>query len=139
MMTGWLLEEVYKLFQDKVRNQEAVSCSFGGAHCGMPPEITVTTKDGFGNRHTLILAATEINHDDNTRVVRRLRLMGVQEAADFLGISRQRLYYLRTHNRYFPSPVAVLAVGPVWCAEDIEKFQENRDRRPGRPKKEKEK
>jgi len=49
----------------------------------------------------------------------QLRLAGIAEVAEMLGVSR------RTAARYanrseFPAPVARLRAGPVWLADDIE-------------------
>jgi len=49
----------------------------------------------------------------------QLRLAGLAEVAEILGVSR------RTAARYanrsdFPTPVARLRAGPVWLAEDVE-------------------
>jgi hypothetical protein len=58
-------------------------------------------------------------------------LVGVSEVARILGVSRQRACALQQH-RYFPSPVAVLACGPIWRLDDLRAFQEIWPRRPGR-------
>lgn len=52
--------------------------------------------------------------------VRRIRLMGAHEIRVRLGgISRQRVYQI-TSRADFPEPVADLAQGKVWAAEDVE-------------------
>ncbi|GGM12249.1 MULTISPECIES: helix-turn-helix transcriptional regulator [Micromonospora] len=52
----------------------------------------------------------------------RLRLMGTHEIRVRLGgISRQRVYEL-TMRRNFPEPVAELAQGKVWLAEDVDRW-----------------
>lgn len=66
---------------------------------------------------------------------RRIRLMGVGEAAWCLGVTVQRLHVVR-QDPDFPSPVAVLRCGIIWRAADIEKYAATRERRPGRKKKE---
>jgi prophage regulatory protein len=51
-----------------------------------------------------------------------LHLMGTHEIRVRLGdISRQRAYQLTT-RRDFPAPVANLAMGSVWLAEDVEEW-----------------
>jgi hypothetical protein len=60
-------------------------------------------------------------------------LAGVTEVADMLGISRQRLHALRARDD-FPSPVAMLAAGPVWRKGDLTTFAEGWQRKPGRPR-----
>ena len=65
----------------------------------------------------------------------KTRLMGVLEAAWCLGVSRQRASQL-SYRPDFPLPLAELAMGPVWLADDIEQYAADRDRRSGRPRKE---
>jgi predicted DNA-binding transcriptional regulator AlpA len=52
---------------------------------------------------------------------RSLRFVGAHEIRVLLagGISRQRVYQL-TSRPDFPAPVADLAMGKVWLAEDVE-------------------
>ena len=59
------------------------------------------------------------------------QLLGTQEVAAMLGVSRQRLYELRSSGR-FPEPVAELAATPLWLRSAIAAFIELWDRRPGR-------
>lgn len=67
-----------------------------------------------------------------------LRLMGAAEIAEFLGLaSRQRVWQMRqAASLNFPAPVAELRVGPVWLAEDIERWAPTWKRQRGRPRKE---
>jgi predicted DNA-binding transcriptional regulator AlpA len=51
----------------------------------------------------------------------RLRLVGAAEIRAMLGVSKQRVYQITT-KKGFPDPVAVLAMGKVWLAEDVEKW-----------------
>jgi prophage regulatory protein len=55
------------------------------------------------------------------------RLVGAAEIRGMLGgVSKQRVYQITTKKGY-PDPVAVLQVGKVWLAEDVEKWiEENR-------------
>lgn len=64
----------------------------------------------------------------------RIRLMGPGEVNAFLGISHQRVLLLRKRPE-FPAPAAVLECGPIWLAEDIEAYAVVRNRKPGRPRK----
>jgi predicted DNA-binding transcriptional regulator AlpA len=51
---------------------------------------------------------------------KKIRLMGSAEIAVRLGgVSRARIYQI-TQRRSFPEPVAALAMGNVWLAEDVE-------------------
>ncbi len=51
---------------------------------------------------------------------RRLRLVGTQEIRQLLGgVSKTRAAQI-TGRRDFPEPVAVLAAGKIWLADDVE-------------------
>lgn len=63
-----------------------------------------------------------------------LRLVGVAEIADIMGLSNQRVSQLWREHPLFPAPVAELRMGPVWLTDDIETFI-NIPRRSGRPRK----
>lgn len=73
-----------------------------------------------------------------TSLFGELRLMGTAEVAAHLGLGhRSRVQQLRQAEALgFPPPVASLRMGPVWLAQDIEKWAEGWDRKPGRPRKE---
>ena len=68
---------------------------------------------------------------------RRLRepavpeLVGIQEVAELLEVTKQRASSLR-HLASFPQPVAQLASGPIWLRSDLTTFERSWDRRPGR-------
>jgi prophage regulatory protein len=63
--------------------------------------------------------------------VRRPRLVGTQEIRVRLGgVSRQRVYQL-TRRADFSQPVAELAQGSVWLAEDVDRWIASRRTRPG--------
>lgn len=57
----------------------------------------------------------------------KLRVMGAAEIAERLKITRQRAYQLSS-RRDFPEPIAHLAMGQVWDAEDVEAWI--REKRP---------
>ena len=60
-------------------------------------------------------------------------LVGVAEAAELLGVSRQQVHRL-ARRPDFPAPVAQLKAGKIWRREDVEQWaQEHAGRRPGRP------
>lgn len=62
---------------------------------------------------------------------KKLNLMGAHEIRVRLGgISRQRVYQI-TSKRDFPAPVAELAMGNVWLAEDVEAWIAARPPRAG--------
>lgn len=54
-------------------------------------------------------------------VVGKLRLVASQEVQEMLGVSRTRAYQI-TNSKTFPDPVAVLSVGRIWRAEDVERW-----------------
>ena len=63
-------------------------------------------------------------------MVAEMRLVGTHEIRAILGgVSRQRVHQL-TSRADFPAPVADLALGKVWSAEDVEVW--NKTRRRGR-------
>jgi prophage regulatory protein len=52
--------------------------------------------------------------------------MGAAEIAERLKVTRQRAYQI-TVRRDFPEPLATLAMGQVWLADDVEQWiRENR-------------
>lgn len=57
-------------------------------------------------------------------------LLGAQETAAALGVSRQRLHELR-RSRRFPVPLAELGNGPVWSGSDVRGFLARWQRLPG--------
>jgi prophage regulatory protein len=58
-------------------------------------------------------------------------LIGAQEIATMLGVSRQRVTQL-TARPDFPAPAVILAMGKVWHTEDVEKWAAARNERLGR-------
>lgn len=73
-----------------------------------------------------------------TSLFGELRLMGTAEVSAYLKLKhRSQVQQLRQADSLgFPPPVASLRMGPVWLAQDIEKWAEGWDRKPGRPRKE---
>src|SRR5882762_5541208 len=59
-------------------------------------------------------------------------LAGV-EIAEELGITRQRVHQLRS-TEAFPAPLAELRGGAVWDAAAVRKFAQDWERKPGRPR-----
>lgn len=60
-------------------------------------------------------------------------LASAADAAEILGVSRQRVHQLAASNTRFPAPVARVGTGPLWAVPAIEHFASVWDRRPGRP------
>ena len=61
-------------------------------------------------------------------------LLGSQEVAEALGVSRQRLAQIRQSKPDFPSPLIELAAGPVWTRDAIDAFVSTWERKSGRPR-----
>ncbi|MHB2024528.1 MAG: hypothetical protein ACYCO3_14575 [Mycobacteriales bacterium] len=61
-------------------------------------------------------------------------LVSPVEAAEILGVSRQRVHQLAHSHYRFPRAFLELGSGPVYLADAIRSFGETWDRRPGRPK-----
>lgn len=61
-------------------------------------------------------------------------LVGSAEAAEMLGVSRQRVHQLRTATA-FPAPLFELRTGPIFDAEAVRRFAAEWNRKPGRPPK----
>ncbi|MGH8867121.1 MAG: hypothetical protein ACRDYU_03885 [Actinomycetes bacterium] len=59
-------------------------------------------------------------------------IVSAVEAAEILGVSRQRLHQLRARED-FPTPLYELRTGPLWTRAGIELFGQEWTRRPGRP------
>lgn len=62
-------------------------------------------------------------------------LVSGPEAAEILGVNRQRVHQLATANPRFPKPLYRLAVGSLWDRRAIEAFDAEWERKPGRPPK----
>lgn len=62
-------------------------------------------------------------------MVAGLELLGLAEAAEALGVTKQRVTAMRD---VLPSPLAELQCGPIWDRAAIVEFEADWDRRPGR-------
>ena len=60
-------------------------------------------------------------------------IVSAVEAADILGVSRQRVHQLHRDNLRFPAPLYELRTGPLWTRQAIEWFASVWERKPGRP------
>lgn len=49
-------------------------------------------------------------------------LLAIKEAADLLGVSRQRVSQLIDAYPDFPAPVATLSAGRIWARADVEEW-----------------
>lgn len=59
-------------------------------------------------------------------------LASAADAAEILGVSRQRVHQLAASNTRFPAPVARVATGPLWTVPAIEHFARIRGQRTNR-------
>lgn len=62
-------------------------------------------------------------------------IVSTVEAAEVLGVSRQRVHQLWRDHADFPEPLYELSTGPLWVRTGIEQFAKRWDRRPGRRRK----
>jgi hypothetical protein len=60
-------------------------------------------------------------------------LVSGTEAAEILGVTRQRVHQLAAAHPDFPKPAYRLGVGSLWFRSGIEGFAQRWQRRPGRP------
>ena len=61
-------------------------------------------------------------------------LIGASEAADLLGVTRQRVHQLAADHPRFPTPLVQVRMGPLWVETAIAAFARSWSRTPGRPK-----
>ncbi|SDU77045.1 helix-turn-helix transcriptional regulator [Jiangella alkaliphila] len=62
-----------------------------------------------------------------------LDLVSGPEAAEILGVSRQRVHQLAHEHPDFPAPAYQLGVGSLWFRAGVEAFGQRWERRAGRP------
>lgn len=60
-------------------------------------------------------------------------IVSAVEAADMLGITRQRVHQLWRDRKDFPEPLYELRTGPLWMRAGIKAFADRWERKPGRP------
>ncbi len=95
-------------------------------------------EEAFSGEERMTLAAVEAMtaerlEEEMFGVDEREVLLGVAEAAEFLGVSKTRVGTLR-EQKWFPRPFQELASGPVWRLVDLKGFEMAWNRKPG-PKK----
>ncbi len=76
----------------------------------------------------------EIEYERRASLPTMPELVGASEAAEILGVSRQRVHQLYRENAMFPAPLVQVAMGPLWDRKAIEAFRRRWERRPGRPR-----
>lgn len=92
-------------------------------------EVTAATvKAGLGDA---IVGAEVITEGELDRRLVEFDLVGVSEIGKMFQVSRQRAAQL-VRRQDFPSAVARVSAGPVFCRRQVESFGEAWDRRPGR-------
>ncbi len=101
------------------------------------PEAVAKMMDEIG--HVLELSApigmevvTETEYARRALAPTMPELMSAAEIAEELGVSRQRVHQLRD-SAAFPAPLADLRGGAVWDAAAVRKFDQEWERKPGRP------
>lgn len=87
--------------------------------------------------HAVLAAQQMMEKAYFTSLGGQLRLMGPGEVAASIGVTAQRLGVLRKRPD-FPAPHSVLECGEIWLAQDIERYDRERNKTPGRPKKNRE-
>lgn len=55
-----------------------------------------------------------------------MEYVGLVEAAEILGITKQNLTNVRHRDPQFPQPLAQLRMGPVWKTEQIKEYKRAR-------------
>jgi hypothetical protein len=58
-------------------------------------------------------------------------LVGVAEIAELLEVSAAKVRRLAAEDSQFPAPEASLRIGRVWATADVERWRDERSRRPG--------
>ena len=80
------------------------------------------------------LQATDWRHFEQLSQRNTPDIVGSAEAAEILGVTRQRLHALRSRDG-FPEPVVELSGTSVWLRSTIDSFSRRWARQPGRPQK----
>ncbi len=57
-------------------------------------------------------------------------LVGASEAAELLGVTRQRVHQLHATHAGFPEPLIRVRMGPLWDRRAVEAFARRSERRP---------
>ena len=57
----------------------------------------------------------------STNELKPEHLLGTNEVAKMLGVSKQRIHAIRKHSK-FPKPIVILAATPVWDAREVDAF-----------------
>lgn len=90
---------------------------------------------GMGGQ-VVSMTVERLDHEQNQKALQAFitDLMGNSEVAEMLKVSRQRVSEIARTHEQFPQPVAKLASGPVYAAEDVKAFERQWERRrTGRP------
>lgn len=94
---------------------------------------------GMGGQ-VVSMTVRRLDHEQNKKALQEFitDLMGNSEVAEMLKVSRQRVSEISRTHEQFPQPVAKLASGPVYAADDVKAFVRQWERRrTGRPPKNK--
>jgi prophage regulatory protein len=63
-----------------------------------------------------------------------LDVVGIQEIADMLGVSKQRVSQIIQTRPDFPAPDAEITIGRIWLRSAIDRWMRTYNPRPGRPR-----
>ncbi|GAA5076613.1 putative DNA-binding transcriptional regulator AlpA [Thermocatellispora tengchongensis] len=86
-------------------------------------------REDWSSAELLLLALGELTKRDPDR----RDLVSAAEAAEILGVSRQRVHQLADRDD-FPRPRYELATGKLWTRADITEFNKRWERKTGRPR-----
>ncbi|OKH70256.1 hypothetical protein [Mycobacterium sp. SWH-M5] len=152
-MTMWAVSRVYDvepnidmmdLWEDKLVDLDAVVSYLPGRGVDVTVHVEARTaldaieesahvSDVVGEGAEELHVITQLEHDRRAEESTIPELMSAAEVADELGVTRQRVHQLRATTA-FPEPLADLRGGAVWDASAIRKFNEEWERKPGRPR-----
>ena len=96
-------------------------------------EMSAHVADIVGQDAEELHVITQLEQDRQAEESTIPELMSAAEVAEELGVSRQRVHQLR-ETAAFPAPLADLRGGAVWDAAAIRRFNNEWERKPGRPK-----
>ncbi len=149
------MEDIVDDLLEELKEYAAVA-SYGHGRVGLRLTVNATSIKPSVNRalaavipklrkHRIhITSVVSIEAETMEELERRLaepaipEVVGVQELAAMLHVSKQRASELARAESGFPKPIQTLASGPVWIKPSILRYVESWVRRPsGRPRKDK--
>jgi hypothetical protein len=143
-LTDWLSSDSAVIAVAPARDRYSITLSVesdddrGGAFEALAYRRLAEFAEKAGLPHAPIVrlnARTWEEHDAELAQPAYPELVGVAELAEMLHVSPQRASELQSRAG-FPAPIAVLRSGPVWVRSHVQDFEQQWERRPGRPPKE---